>query len=197
MDYTDLDRVKTALGATESSDDNTLLLAITAASRAIDRHCAGATLGSDNYFALADVTEERIHGQVRHNSSLACWPRKAAVNSVSALAYRYYPWQAWTEIDADYTWSDGAKVVAFVNLTVRQRVQVQVSYSGGFGATVATLPADLVEAATVLAIRYYREAATGLADSIGVAELGTLMYTKALPVRVLEMLRHYRRAVPW
>jgi hypothetical protein len=39
------------------------------------------------------------------------------------------------------------------------------------------------------------EIKSGLADSIGVAETGMMMYTKAFPVRLVEMLKPYRRAI--
>jgi hypothetical protein len=49
----------------------------------------------------------------------------------------------------------------------------------------------------VLAARFYKEAQGGLTDSVGVAELGMIMYTKALPVRFTEMLTKYLRVQPW
>ena len=72
-------------------------------------------------------------------------------------------------------------------------VRTKMSYIGGYGATLGELPPDLVEAATVLAVRLYREVKSGLTDTIGVAELGMLAYTKAWPVRVTEMLQPWKR----
>lgn len=196
MDYTDLARVKAALRATETADDAVLASLITAASRAIDRHCTGAP-NSDDYFALADVTDEILFARVDAIGALALYPHKAIVNSVASVSYRFNPADDWLAANSDSWWNAGSMVQVHAGLTVRRLVQVKVSYNGGFGATVGALPADVVEACTVLAIRYYREAATGLTDSIGVAELGTLMYTKALPVRVIDLLRPYKRVVGW
>lgn len=196
MDYTDLSRVKAALGAEEPTDDDILTTCIAAASRAIDRRCAGAIAG-DNYFELASVTDEQIKGQVDRQGRIVCWPRKPLVVSVSALSARRWPMQTWSDIDLNTLEIDGGRVVAWVFNFERGPVQVKLSYSGGLAADVDDLPADLVEAGTVLAVRFYREAKTGLTDSIGVAELGTLLYTKALPLRVIEMLRHFKRTVPW
>jgi len=71
-------------------------------------------------------------------------------------------------------------------------VQVKISFTGGFNP----LPDDLVNAATLLTIRFYKEVKTGLSDSIGIAELGMLQYTKAFPERLAAMLKPYRRIVP-
>jgi hypothetical protein len=62
---------------------------------------------------------------------------------------------------------------------------------------VEDLPADLIELATLLAARFYKEAETGLNDAIGVAELGTLIYTKAWPIRFVAMLEPFIRRVGW
>jgi hypothetical protein len=74
---------------------------------------------------------------------------------------------------------------------------VQISYTGGYADTFDNLPADLVEAATVLAARYYREAEGGLTDAMGIVEIGQLVYTKALPARVADMLKPFKRKIPW
>ena len=57
----------------------------------------------------------------------------------------------------------------------------------------------ITTAATVQAIRLYKEARSGLGDSIGVAELATMVYTKAFPQRVTETLNvgNYARIAPW
>lgn len=196
MDYTDLSRVKAALGAEEPADDDILATCITAASRAIDRRCA-STIDGDDYFELVTVADEEIKGQVDRQGRIVCWPHKPRVASVSALSVRRWPMQSWNEIDLNTLEIDGGRITAWVWNFERGPVRVKLSYSGGLAATVDDLPADLVEACTVLAVRFYREAKTGLTDSIGVAELGTLLYTKALPLRVIEMLRHFKRTVLW
>jgi len=197
MDYTTVTQVKAALGATETADDTLLGTAITAASRAIDKHCTGAVEAADNYFELGDLVDEQIWGVVNKDGALACWPRKPVVTAVSALSYRPSPLVDWTTVNPDWLDIDGGRVAAWADLSVRRQMRVKLSYTGGLAASVNNLPADLVEAATVLAIRFYREAKSGLTDTIGVAELGILIYTKALPVRVVEILRPYKRVTPW
>ncbi len=196
MNYTSVARVKLALGANETADDALLNTLIAASSRAIDRKCTGAQ-NSNDYFTLAPVNDEVLrNGVVDRNGNLLCWPHKASVSSVSSLAYRYGPLDTWIDISPDNVALTGNLVLAALGLS-RTRPWVRISYTGGLADNIDNLPADLIEAATVLSVRYYREVKTGLSDSIGVAELGTLMYTQAWPVRVLDMLQPYIRIVPW
>lgn len=188
-DYATLSAVKAALGSSETTDDSLLAALITQASRAIDRHCAGFT-NSDNYFVRETVTDEVLPALVSADGALFCWPHKPKVESVSALAYRFDPREAWQSVTAAYAVVDGYTVSAGVSER-RGKAQVKISYIGGFDP----LPDDLVNAAILLAVRFYKEIKSGLTDSIGVAELGTLQYTKALPARVVEMLRPYKRMV--
>lgn len=188
-DYATLSAVKAALGSSETTDDSLLASLITQASRAIDRYCAGF-VDSDDYLVSASVTDEILPALVSADGVLFCWPRKPKVESVSALAYRFDPREAWQSVTAAYAVVDGYTVSAGVSER-RGKAQVKISYIGGFDP----LPDDLVNAAILLAVRFYKEIKSGLTDSIGVAELGTLQYTKALPARVVEMLRPYKRMV--
>lgn len=189
MDYTTLADVKSALGATATTDDILLAALITEASRAIDRHCAQA-VNSDNYFASQTLTDQEGRGLVSADGYLYCWPLKPLVTGVSALAYRLTPRSPWLDIDTSLIEVYGYTVKAYT-AGWRGNVQVKITYTGGF----ATLPADLKNVATLLTVRFYRELKSGVTDSIGVAELGTLQYTKALPVRMVEMLKPYVRQV--
>lgn len=189
-DYATLSAVKTALGSAETTDDSLLASLITQASRAIDRHCAGFT-DSDDYFIRETVTDDVLTGMASADGKLYCWPRKPKVESVSALEYRFDPRDAWVSLMAAYAEVEGYAVSIWGVPGGRGRAQVKISYVGGF----TPLPDDLVNAAVLLAVRFYKEVKSGLTDSIGVAELGTLQYTKALPARVVEMLRPYKRMV--
>lgn len=195
MDYTDLARVKRALGNTETTEDTLLTELITRASRAIDHKCANKF--ATDYFQMAAVGGEILYNaQVDVQGRLLCWPHTPAVQAIAALSYRTSPQDSWRDVDVSLVEFQGCRVTAWLSLPRRQHT-VTISYTGGLGATVDDLPADLVEAATVLAVRFYREVKTGLGDTIGVAELGMLQYTKAWPVRVLDMLRPYTRVEPW
>ena len=56
----------------------------------------------------------------------------------------------------------------------------------------------MVEAVSILAARFYREAETGLSDQMGVAELTTMVYTKAWPIRCEKLMNEtYKRRVGW
>lgn len=191
-DYTTLANVKAQLGATETADDALLTQLITDASRMIDRYCAGA-FDSDNYFALETVTDKVLRGVVGYDRYFRVWPLKPVVSSVTAIAYRYDPADAWTNLTAAYVMIDGYQVsIGGAPSNAAGKPQFKITYTGGY----ATIPADVQNVATLLTIRFYREIKSGLTDAIGVAELGTLQYTRAIPVRVQAMLAPYRRVVP-
>lgn len=188
-DYASLSAVKLALGSSETTDDALLAALITQASRAIDRFCAGF-VGSNNYFVRETVTDETLNGLAAADGKLFCWPRKPLVESVTALAYRFSARGAWVAMTSAYAEINGY-TVSILGFPEYGRAQVKISYVGGFDP----LPDDLVNAAVLLTVRFYKEVKSGLTDSIGIAELGTLQYTKSLPARVVEMLRPYKRMV--
>lgn len=192
MDYTDLGRVKDALGADETTDDDQLMRYITAASRAIDRYCAG-TDGADYFAGRAAADELHLNASIDKDGVLRLWPRAPYVSAVTSVSWRESIQDDWTAVEDVFT--DGHQVYGMGGLPDSRRVQAKVTYTGGYGATVNALPADVVEAATMLAVRFYREAKSGLQDIVGVTEIGTLMYTKAWPVRALEMLKPFKRVV--
>lgn len=189
-DYVSLADVKLALGAVETADDTLLNSLITEASRIVDRHCAGA-VNSDNYFARETLINQTVKGLVSADGKLYCFPLKPAVESVSALFYRASPRETWLDLSAEYAEIDVYSVSIWGVPPGRGNAQVLISYIGGFAA----IPADVKNAVTLLSIRVYREIKSGVTDSIGVADLGTLQYTKALPVRVVELLKPYKRVV--
>lgn len=197
MDYTDLATFKEALGSEKDTHDDELGRIITVASRSLDRRCAGGTFGSDNYFLSEDVVDEQISGQINNYGRVICYPHKPIIDEVSAFAYRHSPLESWKDQDQDYLTVWRNQVTAWTSDPNRERVFVKISYTGGLALELADLPADLIEATTLLAVRYYKEIRSGLGDSIGVAELGTLIYTKAWPTRVLEMIQPYVRVIPW
>lgn len=198
MDYTTLAYAKAVLGNVETADDDLLGKAITAASRFLDHHCTGVFHSeADNYFELDDVADEEIRGQIDRQGRLLCHPHKSNVNSVAALAYRLSPRHDWESVELDLIEIDGGQVLAWTQFIGRGQVRIKISYNGGLADDPDNLPADLREIANVLAVRFYREDKAGLSDAIGVAELGTLFYTKALPPRVVKMINTYMRVVPW
>ena len=195
MDYTTLVSVKLVKDAQSVTDDTLMSKLITEASRTIDRYCAGGNLKSDNYFAFETITDELITGQVDSNGRIICRPRKPFVASISSFSYRSTPSSPWTTVDPAMIDISGYTVAAWAGLATRGNVTVKATYSGGLSASTAGLPADIINAADLLAVRFYMEIKSGLADSIGVAETGMMMYTKALPIRLVEMLKPYKRVI--
>jgi len=200
MDYTTLARVKQEMHAQEVTDDAVITMLITAASRAIDRKCTGVTdPDALDYFAAATVTGELLPGLADKRGVIIAYPHKPYIESVSSFEYRERPFDEWVSVDVNRVEVDGLRVTAYPQVTSfsQRRVRVRIGYTGGLGLAVDSLPADLVDAATILAIRYYREAEGGLSDAIGIAELASMVYTKAWPVRVLDALQPYVRLVGW
>lgn len=195
MDYTTLASVKDELGSAAAVKDTLLNRLITAASRAVDRHCTDSPLG-DNYFMQEAVVNEAGRAHVYQGNVITLFPHKPVIASVGALSFRQTPLDSWVTATLDYLEYQNDRLL-YWGTEVGDSVQYLISYTGGFSTTQAGLPADLIEAATVLAVRYFREAFAGLSDAIGVDDLGTLIYTKAMPSRVREMLQKYKRVVPW
>jgi hypothetical protein len=194
MDYTTSALVKTAIGTSATTDDTQIAKLVTAVSRAMDRKMAGA-VKSDDYLKSESVSAEAGRGLVGSDGIIHYWARKPLVTAVSAFSYNYSPVEAALTVATSYIKIDGYQIMAYAS-AVRGRPFVTVSYTGGLSASQAALPEDVIEAATVLTVRYYKEVKGGLSDSIGVAELGTLIYTKAWPVRVLDLLTPYMRRQP-
>lgn len=199
MDYTTLTLVKEAMQSTETVQDSVLSSFITRASRYLDKLCTSQN-NAANYFATETLTDEMLtNGVIDYRGNLTLFPHKPVINSVSALSYRYSLRDSWQAANTAYISIQQEMVVFEGALSYSEQVYAKISYIGGLGASVTDLPQDLVDLATVMTIRLYKEARSGLGDSIGVAELGELVYTKAFPQRVLEMLNiaNYARIAPW
>jgi hypothetical protein len=210
VDYTTLARTKSELHSASgnTTDDALLSSLITAASRAIDRLLTGTSEpGSTDYLTQATISNEFTRGALNNQGILAVYPHKVQINSISAMNYRAAPQDAWTPVPSNAIVILGPRVEAWISTTLQLTTRIkftipgrlfaQTSYTGGLANTPAGLPDDIQEVATMLTIRYYREAETGLQDSIGVAELAQLIYTKAWPVRALSLLQPYKRRVAW
>lgn len=200
MDYTTLARTKAEMDAQTTVADTRLALMITAASRAIDRKCTGVPdPDAVDYFKAETKTAEIINGQMDNKGRILTYPHKPYITEVTSFEYRHTPVDAWVTIPVDRVAADGPRVEAWPQppAFLSSRCRIQITYTGGLASTTDNLPADLIEAATILAIRFYKESETGLTDAIGVAELATLVYTKAWPVRVLDQLQPFIRTAGW
>ena len=202
MDYTTLAQVKQEMHVTSgsSADDALLSLLITSASRTWDRLCTGVPDAVD-YFKTEDVVGERLTGQIDYlGGTIICYPHKPIINSVLSFSYQNRIIDELHSVTGSRVECYGGRVTAYpdsVPSSFPNSCRVTISYNGGLGAAVENLPADMQEAVTILAVRFYREAETGLADQIGVAELTQMVYTRAIPVRVANILEIYKRRVGW
>ncbi len=202
MDYTTRANVVAALHVKGVLDNSLLDRLVTAASRTVDRLCTGSPTAAD-YFKLDTVVNEKLKGVVDADGNILCWPHKCPVNSVSAVSYRETPIASWTSLNISSN-ADLAQIVGpyavklWVQLLRRpSNMQVMISYGGGYSTDPATLPADLVELASLMAGRIYREDEGGLSDAIGVATIGSITFTKAVPERFNYLLTQFQRKVPW
>ena len=183
-------------------DDGLLSTLITAASRAWDRICTGVP-DAENYFYTEDVSGEILEGQIYYTGDrIICYPHKPIINSVSSFTFQKNIVSTAYTVDPTRIECVGPRVVAYpesMGIDFPSKCRVTINYNGGLssGSAPSTLPDDMQEAVAILAVRFYREAETGLADQMGVAELGTMVYTKALPVRVATLAEFYRRKVGW
>jgi len=202
MDYTTLAQVKQEMHVVSgsSADDALLSLLITSASRTWDRLCTGVPDAVD-YFKTEDVVDERLTGQIDYlGGAIICYPHKPIINSVASLSYQNRIIDELHSVSGSRVECYGGRVTAYPDsapTSFPRSCRVTISYNGGLGATVDDLPADMREAVAILAVRFYREAETGLADQIGVAELTQMVYTRAIPVRVANIMEIYKRRVGW
>jgi hypothetical protein len=199
MDYTDLATVKSYMDAQEIVADTILPGFITTASRDIDRLCTSQPNVVD-YFKQEDVVDEVLtNGVIDFAGRLTVFPHKPIINSVSALSYRFSLRDSFITADPLLCSVEQEMVVFEGAVPSSEKVYVKISYNGGLATSTSGLPADLRDITALQAIRLFKEARSQLADQIGVAELGIMVYTKAFPVRVMDTLQvgGYVRMAPW
>ena len=203
MDYTSLTLVKQEILSggvlsTSSQFDALITRLVSASSADIEEYCTQVRQPRcADYFKLETVSDELLRGLFyTADDNFYFWPHKPTINSVTSVEYRVNPTFQWTTANvANIEIRDSAVVVWEVPNA--NEFQVRVTYAGGLGTDVNNFPASLVEAATVLAARYFKEASTGLPDTIGLADIGVLTYSKVMPLRVKASLDRLKRVVPW
>ena len=199
MDYTTLADVKSAMDSKETVADAVLADYITKASRYLDQLCTSQPNVADYFKAETIIDEVLTNGVVDFSGRLTVFPHKPVVTAVTAIAYRYSLRNPWVVGDPTLVQPMQEMVIYEGALTSADMIYTKITYTGGLGATVTDLPKAFVDLATVMTVRLFKEARSGLGDSIGVAELGMMVYTKAFPQRVLDMLNvaNYARIAPW
>lgn len=191
IDYTDLASVKAELEitSTDTARDAYLSTLITAVSRFVDVY-TGRT-----GFETANGIVETASGVVDLNGNLRIRLNRPPVTAVTSIEYRSGPPLSWTLIDSGYylTAPDGTAAQAYTGLTPGQPVQVRVTYSGGYGAATANLPADLKYATTVLVARAFKRRLAQHGDNIVDPATGvTTTIRKAMSETEAMILDHYK-----
>ncbi len=202
MNYTDPTTIRNAMGGTDDAADNILNRFAGIASRLIDHMvCQTDDPGCIDYFLQEAVANEiLLHGQINNNGHLICWPHKYGISSVSAFSYRSDPRESWIPADTLDEVIVRGKVVEFwldLSYLRGKPVMVQISYTGGMGTSLDSLDQTILDVATIIAIRKFKEERSGMGDVVGVVELGTIQYAKGLPASVVNDLQPYIRNVPW
>ena len=201
MDYTSLTEVHNAMSGDDvvTNQDDILSRYIIRASRLMDTFCTGIN-GRDaaDYFTKADVVNEVLtNATVDYMGILHVYPHKYMINSVASLSYRYTMRSAYQPADLSLIDIQNEDVMFEGGLLPSERLRVQISYNGGLAEEQTDLPSDFIDLATMIAVRLYKEARGNYTDAIGIAELGTMIYTKAFPARFRETFPTYERTAPW
>lgn len=194
-DYCTAQDVKDYLEITGSQHDTVLADLATRASRWLDDTCQHA-----KGFNQETVTDEQLRGIIDNDGNLVFAVKKAVANSITALAWGTNPTN-FTTLDKTYCWAEwglkGSHVVKWLGGGLqyyrRYPIIVKVSYSGGY----ASVPEDLVHAAIIMAARAFKSRQAGFADVVGVAELGTLMFSKLAPAHVMLTIKNHKRTGHW
>jgi hypothetical protein len=200
MNYTDAATIKAAMGGTETGLDTLLDKFAGIASRWVDQIAAQTDdPACYNYFAQATVFETLTNAKIDQNGHLLIWPHKYSIQSVGSVAYTSNPQAGYVSVDM------GSVVVQPHVIEVWQDLRnlrglpllTQISYVGGLGTDLTSLPPVIVDVTTVLAIRKFKEERSGMSDVVGVIELGTVTYTSGVPATVINDLQPFIRHVPW
>ena len=200
LNYTDAATIRGAMGGQETVQDDLLNKFSGIASRAVDHLCAQTDdPACQNYFFLEDVANEVLtNGMVDNFGHIICYPHKSFIKSVASIAWSTLPGAGLTADPATIVVKSHSVEVWTDASAMRGRpFLVTISYRGGMGAALADLDPQLVDVATVLAIRKYKEERSGMSDVVGVVELGTIQYSSGIPASVVRDLQPFKRVTPW
>ena len=176
--------------ATDPVNEATVMAGlVTAASRAIDRHC-------QQRFSQESYSGQVLRGVVDADGVLICYPPVPTMSAPTSAAYRAggtATWQALPSLDVE-TANHGCTVRALgLDLSALrfQRVQVQLSYTGGWASSDA-LPDEFATAATALAWWLYQKRSAPQ-EKTAIPELGVLIIPGNWPGWLRDMLAPYVR----
>ncbi|MFA5377698.1 MAG: hypothetical protein WC455_18250 [Dehalococcoidia bacterium] len=217
-DYITLANLKSRIQKTDVTDDTILTAIITSASLAVDRFCNRP----DGFVALTNATARTFAGS---GSAVQRIDECTAITLVevkdSATDTTYVSWTAgdWLAFRGDPESPDFNRT-PYTHLMVdptgdyavfssgaysgksgfrrddlgRRRVPtVRVTAKWGYATTV---PGPIQEAAAALATRWYKRFQSAFADTLGNAELGTLLYRQTIDPDIKMMLTEGRYIKP-
>jgi hypothetical protein len=200
MNYTDATKMKNAMGGKEAVQDDLLTRFAEIASRDIDHICAQtSSMDCENYFFLQTIVGEFLtNAKIDENGHLVCYPHKSQVLSASSVSFATIP-SSFISVDPSLivTKPHAVEVWGDYSEFRGKPLLVTVNYVGGMATSIDELSDTLVDIATVIAIRKYKEERSGMSDVVGVVELGTVQYSKAMPANAEYGLVQFMRVVPW
>lgn len=166
---------------------------VTGVSRAIDAWCHQA-------FSAETYTDAKLTGVVDRDGVLNVYPSVPVMSAPTAAAYRYGASSVWLSLDLanlDIIEASHGCTVRFLGQDFTalrfHRIQVQMSYSGGY-ADLTALPSDLRWYATALSWLTYQRR-TAPMDRTAIPELGVVINPGAWPVDIRQGLRRYMKVV--
>lgn len=186
--YTTIAAVKTSLNITASTDDALLTRIVSAASDWVDKHCNVITGG----FAAAESTRVYTVSDLAADGDLVLDVPLVSLTTLTDGAgvavpsgnIRLLPLNGVLKwrlklVDDDFALSDS---------------NAQISVKGKFG--YSTTPSEGVAEATImLAAWIYKRYQAALQDATANQELGSVIYSSAMPKQVVELLKPYRLGV--
>lgn len=148
-------------------------------------------------WAYESVSAEMHKVKADKNGDLTFALNKTPVNAIQAISYQGMPFEDVYNIVPERAWfEDGSYIVhVFTGRDVPSLpltlAKVTVTYAGGY--TPDTMPADIKRSTASIAARLWKEKDSGFSDMIGNQEMGTFIYSKAVPPDVISMLQRHKR----
>jgi hypothetical protein len=148
-------------------------------------------------WAYSDQAKETQQTKVDHNGDLVIVLGHTPVKEIYAVSVQSLPFGDLYNVAPERVWwDDGSYIIHVftgwdVPIQPFSQVKVTVTYAGGY--TDQEMPKDIRRCTAMIAMRLWKEKDSGYSDIIGSNDLGTFIYSKAVPPDVKAMLIRHRR----
>jgi len=196
MDYTTVAAVKTYGPIDTSNDDGLLGSLVTAVSAALDQYCNMA-------FSFATYTNQVQRATIDRDGLISFRLPVPTISALTALAWKLGTSLTWTAIDltvvgaVEQILDENGSTVRVITPTFLQyrgsaRMQVQLSYSGGWAA-LAAVPTDFELMARRLTWWTYKKREAPV-DKTAMVDTGIVIIPSSWPPDIKQGLRNYVRS---